>query len=145
MDSRWRRLHDTAMRQEGHVTTRQVEAAGLTRPALHDQVTSGLLAYTAPARTFLDLLAAPPSRASGARSSSRRPDVRYHDTIAFRQALTDRLRRQYPDQAVGRLQKRAVMERFLDRVAEALPDNARLKGGYALELRLKAHPTAANA
>lgn len=46
------------MRQEGHVTTRQVEAAGLTRPALHYQVTSGLLAYTAPARTFLDLLAA---------------------------------------------------------------------------------------
>lgn len=32
------------MRQEGHVTTRQVEAAGLTRPALHYQVNSGLLA-----------------------------------------------------------------------------------------------------
>jgi predicted transcriptional regulator of viral defense system len=44
MDPRWRQLHDTAMRQEGHVTTRQVEATGLTRPALHYQVTSGLLA-----------------------------------------------------------------------------------------------------
>ena len=46
------------MRQEGHVTTRQVEAAGLTRPALQDQVTSGLLANTGPARTLLGLLAA---------------------------------------------------------------------------------------
>jgi hypothetical protein len=62
--------------------------------------------------------------------------VRYRDAIAFRQALADRLRHQYPDQTVGRLQKRAVMERFLVRVVEALPERARLKGGYALELRL---------
>ena len=39
--------------------------------------------------------------------------MRYHDAIALRQALTDRLLRQYPDQAVGRLQKRAVMARFM--------------------------------
>lgn len=31
------------MRQQGHVATRQVEAAGLTRPALHYQVRAGLL------------------------------------------------------------------------------------------------------
>ncbi len=31
------------MRQGGHVATRQVEAAGLTRPALHYQVKAGLL------------------------------------------------------------------------------------------------------
>ena len=47
MDLRWRRLHDVAMRQQGHVTTRQVEAAGLTRPALHYQVTAGLLSGVA--------------------------------------------------------------------------------------------------
>jgi hypothetical protein len=62
--------------------------------------------------------------------------VRYADGIAFRRALADRLRRQYPDQDVGRLQKRVAMERFLARVAAALPEQARLKGGYALELRL---------
>jgi len=104
MDPRWRRLHDLAMRQRGHVATRQVEAAGLTRPALRYQVRAalqhyevtdalpaklhltvprsfrkqapsdvvlhradlgpddvrreGLLAYTTPTRTLLDVLAA---------------------------------------------------------------------------------------
>ncbi len=43
MDPRWRQLHDLAMRQHGHVATRQVEQAGLTRPALHYQVRAGLL------------------------------------------------------------------------------------------------------
>src|SRR3990172_641164 len=43
MDPRWRHLHDLAMRQHGHVAIRQVEAAGLTRPALHYQVRAGLL------------------------------------------------------------------------------------------------------
>lgn len=43
MDPRWRHLHDLAMRQHGHVATHQVEAAGLTRPALHYQVRAGLL------------------------------------------------------------------------------------------------------
>jgi hypothetical protein len=62
--------------------------------------------------------------------------VRYADGIAFRRALADRLRRQYPEQDVGRLQKRVAMERFLARVVAALPEQARLKGGYALELRL---------
>ena len=62
--------------------------------------------------------------------------MRYADGIAFRRALADRLRRQHPEQDVGRLQKRVAMERFLARVAAALPEQARLKGGYALELRL---------
>lgn len=62
--------------------------------------------------------------------------MRYADGIAFRRALADRLRRQYPEQDVGRLQKRVAMERFLARVVAALPEQARLKGGYALELRL---------
>lgn len=43
MDPRWRQLIDVAMRQHGHVATRQVEAAGLTRPALNYQVRAGLL------------------------------------------------------------------------------------------------------
>lgn len=43
MDPRWRHLHDLAMLQRGHVATRQVEAAGLTRPALRYQVRAGLL------------------------------------------------------------------------------------------------------
>lgn len=43
MDPRWRRLHDLAMRQRGHVATRQVEATGLTRPALRYQVRAGLV------------------------------------------------------------------------------------------------------
>lgn len=63
--------------------------------------------------------------------------MRYADGTAFRRALADRLRRQYPDQDVGRLQKRVAMERFLARVVAALPEHARLKGGYALELRLE--------
>jgi hypothetical protein len=63
--------------------------------------------------------------------------VRYADGTAFRRALADRLRRQYPDQDVGRLQKRVAMERSLARVVAALPEHARLKGGYALELRLE--------
>jgi hypothetical protein len=63
--------------------------------------------------------------------------VRYADGTAFRRALADRLQRQYPDQDVGRLQKRVAMERFLARVVATLPERARLKGGYALELRLE--------
>lgn len=62
--------------------------------------------------------------------------MRYANGTAFRKALADRLRRQYPDQDVGRLQKRVAMERFLARIVAALPERARLKGGYALELRL---------
>lgn len=62
--------------------------------------------------------------------------MRYADGIAFRKALADRLRRLYPGQDPSRLLKRVAMERFLARVAAALPEEVRLKGGYALELRL---------
>jgi hypothetical protein len=62
--------------------------------------------------------------------------MRYKDPVAFRRALSDRLRAMYPDQDVNRVLKRAMMERFLARTAATLPDTALLKGGYALELRL---------
>lgn len=63
--------------------------------------------------------------------------MQYADGTAFRRALADRLRWQYPHQDPGRLLKRVAMERFLARVVAALPERARLKGGYALELRLE--------
>lgn len=62
--------------------------------------------------------------------------MKYKDSVAFRTALADNLRNQYPDQELARLLKRAMMERFLARTASAMPDQAILKGGYALELRL---------
>lgn len=63
--------------------------------------------------------------------------MRYRDASAFKAALTAHLRKQYPDEDVGRLLKRAMMERFLAHIAETLPDRALLKGGYAMELRLE--------
>lgn len=63
--------------------------------------------------------------------------MRYRDASSFKTALTAHLRKQHPDEDVGRLLKRAMMERFLVRIAEALPDRALLKGGYAMELRLE--------
>lgn len=62
--------------------------------------------------------------------------MKYKDATAFRVGLTARLRNENPDEDLGRLLKRAAMERFLARTAEALPDKILLKGGYALELRL---------
>lgn len=47
--------------------------------------------------------------------------MRYKDAPAFRAALTAHLRKQYPDEEVGRLLKRAMMERFLVRIAESSP------------------------
>lgn len=63
--------------------------------------------------------------------------MRYGDATAFKAALTAHLRKQHPDEEIGRLLKRAMMERFLVRIAQALPDHALLKGGYAMELRLE--------
>jgi hypothetical protein len=63
--------------------------------------------------------------------------VRYKDGAAFKAALTIHVRKQYPNEDVGRLLKRAMMERFLARVTEALPKQILLKGGYAMELRLE--------
>ena len=61
--------------------------------------------------------------------------MRYDDAAAFRAALAANLRTQHPDKDLSRLLKRTMMERFLARTATALPDQAILKGGYALELR----------
>lgn len=63
--------------------------------------------------------------------------MRYEDAAAFKAALTANLRNQHPDKDLSRLLKRTMMERFLARTATALPDQAILKGGYALELRLQ--------
>ncbi|MFA5551427.1 MAG: nucleotidyl transferase AbiEii/AbiGii toxin family protein [Trueperaceae bacterium] len=62
--------------------------------------------------------------------------MRYEDAAAFRAALAANLRNQHPDKDLNRLLKRTVMERFLARTSTALPQQAILKGGYALELRL---------
>src|SRR5690554_3168477 len=62
--------------------------------------------------------------------------MRYEDAAAFRAALAANLRNQHPDKDLDRLLKRAMMERFLARTSTALPHQAILKGGYALELRL---------
>src|SRR5690625_2770036 len=43
MDPRWRQLQELAIRQHGHFTTSQAEAAGLTRPAIHYQLREGRL------------------------------------------------------------------------------------------------------
>lgn len=63
--------------------------------------------------------------------------MRYKDPAAFRAALADNLHNSHPDEDLSRLLKRAVMERFLARTTAALADNALLKGGYAMELRLE--------
>lgn len=62
--------------------------------------------------------------------------MRYRDDTAFRQALSDHLRKDHPGEDLNRLLKRATMERLLARIATTLGDRALLKGGYALELRL---------
>lgn len=43
MDRRWQELQELAIRQHGHFTTSQVEATGLSRPALNYQFRTGRL------------------------------------------------------------------------------------------------------
>ncbi len=62
---------------------------------------------------------------------------RYDTARAFKQALEDRLRRRAQDEDIGRFRQRAVFERFLARVAGHLGDRVVLKGGIALQLRIK--------
>ena len=57
--------------------------------------------------------------------------MKYGSSRAFRQALEDRLRRDYPRNQIPRLRKMIAFERFMAR----LNDNWILKGGYALQLR----------
>lgn len=63
----------------------------------------------------------------------------YKTAAAFRQALVDRLKQQAKLEGVDldRLQKRLAFERFLARLFHAGDERWVLKGGYALELRLK--------
>ena len=57
--------------------------------------------------------------------------MKYASASAFRQALEDRLRRDYPRRQIPRLRKMIAFERFMVR----LDDDWVLKGGYALQLR----------
>jgi len=60
----------------------------------------------------------------------------YRDAGTFRQALEERLRRRASGD-VGRLRKRLAMERFLLRVQTSHAGRWILKGGLAMELRLR--------
>jgi hypothetical protein len=57
--------------------------------------------------------------------------MKYSSARAFRQALEDRLRTNYPSHQLPRLRKMIAFERFMAR----LDDQWILKGGYALQLR----------
>lgn len=57
--------------------------------------------------------------------------MRYSSAQSFRQAVEDRLRKQYPRHQLPRLRKMIAFERFMAR----LDDRWILKGGYALQLR----------
>jgi len=64
--------------------------------------------------------------------------MRYKTATAFRRALEDRLRQQSLEsgQALTRLRKMVVFERFLARLAKEDPEAWIVKGGFALQLRL---------
>lgn len=64
--------------------------------------------------------------------------MRYKTATAFRRALEDRLRQQSLEsgQALTRLRKMVVFERFLARLAKENPEAWIVKGGFALQLRL---------
>jgi len=57
--------------------------------------------------------------------------VKYETPVAFRQALEERLRQNYPGHLIPRLRKMIAFERFMAR----LNQDWVLKGGYALQLR----------
>jgi hypothetical protein len=63
--------------------------------------------------------------------------MKYTSPAAFRQALEDRLRTQYPPHRIPRVRKMIAFERFMARL------DARwiLKGGYALQLRTESART----
>lgn len=67
--------------------------------------------------------------------------MKYKSAAAFRHALEDRLRRQAVASAtpLARLRKMVAFERFLARLVSAQPDVWVLKGGLALQLRLREH------
>jgi Nucleotidyl transferase AbiEii toxin, Type IV TA system len=65
--------------------------------------------------------------------------MRYRDAAAFRQALEQRLKsRTSGDGArLSQYRKRVVFDRLLARLVAAAPDRWLLKGGFALDLRLR--------
>lgn len=65
--------------------------------------------------------------------------MRYESSAAFRRALEDRLRQQAlaSGTPLARLRKMVAFERFLARLVVAQPDDWVLKGGLALQLRLR--------
>lgn len=67
--------------------------------------------------------------------------MRYETSTAFRRALEDRLRQQAVTSgtSLARLRKMVAFERFLARLVAAQPDDWVLKGGLALQLRLREH------
>jgi hypothetical protein len=64
---------------------------------------------------------------------------RYTAPGAFKQALEDRLRRraQETEEAFARLRQRSIFERFLSRAVAHFGDRVVIKGGIALQLRIK--------
>lgn len=68
---------------------------------------------------------------TGGRIIAEGDAMKYGSSRAFRQALEDRLRREYPRNQIPRLRKMIAFERFMAR----LKDDWILKGGYALQLR----------
>ena len=132
MDPRWRQLHDLAMRQHGHVATRQVEEAGLTRPALHYQVRAGLLEPVARgvyrfatfppddrAREAAVLLWAGVDQGVAAAFS--------HETALLRYELTDAFPEKIHLSVPRDFRKRAFSDVFIHR-AELGPDDVRREG-----------------
>jgi len=64
--------------------------------------------------------------------------VKYRTAGAFRQAVEERLRQRSigNNQALTRLRKMVVFDRFLARLAKSNPEAWVIKGGFALQLRL---------
>jgi hypothetical protein len=67
--------------------------------------------------------------------------VKYATATAFRQALEQRIQREYQEQGLShvRLRKLIVFDRFLARLMAVAPEGWVLKGGVALNLRWERH------
>ena len=65
--------------------------------------------------------------------------MRYADAASFRQALEQRLKRDAAGDGarLSRNRKRIAFDRLLARLAATAPDRWLLKGGYALDLRMR--------
>jgi hypothetical protein len=66
--------------------------------------------------------------------------MRYQDAVAFRAALDTRLNRMTPSSspnAIARLRRLVAFDRLLARMLSVAPDAWLVKGGFALDLRLR--------